>query len=69
MIVINKGKIAEKGTHDELLQKGGAYKRLVLRQLSASGGGVPGAVGENENGAINVKLDDVDELDYDEDEK
>jgi len=33
--VINKGKIVEKGSHDELLKSGGVYKRLVLRQLNA----------------------------------
>jgi len=33
VIVINKGTIAEQGTHDELLQMNGVYKRLVLRQL------------------------------------
>ncbi|XP_019619825.1 PREDICTED: ABC transporter B family member 1-like [Branchiostoma belcheri] len=35
VVVIDKGKIVERGTHDELLQKGGVYKKLVLRQLSA----------------------------------
>jgi len=31
--VLEKGNIVEKGTHDELLQKGGMYKSLVKRQL------------------------------------
>lgn len=35
MVVINKGVVVEKGTHDELLASGGVYKRLVLRQLNA----------------------------------
>ena len=35
MVVIDKGEIAEMGTHEELLQKNGVYKRLVLRQLTA----------------------------------
>ena len=35
MIVIDKGVIAEKGTHDELLAHNGVYKRLILRQLTA----------------------------------
>lgn len=35
VVVINKGSVVEKGTHDELLAAGGVYKRLVLRQLSA----------------------------------
>ena len=34
-MVINKGVVVEKGTHDELLASGGVYKRLVLRQLNA----------------------------------
>ena len=32
MIVIDKGEIAEQGTHDELLSKNGVYKRPVLPQ-------------------------------------
>ncbi|XP_063448841.1 ABC transporter B family member 1-like [Mytilus trossulus] len=35
VIVIDKGSIAENGTHDELIAKGGVYKKLVLRQLTA----------------------------------
>ncbi|KAK3587257.1 hypothetical protein CHS0354_034401 [Potamilus streckersoni] len=35
VIVIDKGRIAEMGTHDELLALNGVYKRLVLRQLTA----------------------------------
>lgn len=35
MIVIEKGAIAEQGTHDELLSHDGVYKKLVLRQLTA----------------------------------
>ena len=33
--MIDKGHIAEQGTHEELLEKGGVYKKLVLRQLMA----------------------------------
>ena len=33
--MIDKGVIAEKGTHDELLAHNGVYKRLILRQLTA----------------------------------
>ncbi|XP_038053819.1 ABC transporter B family member 1-like [Patiria miniata] len=40
VLVINHGRIAEKGTHDELVGKGGIYKKLVLRQLSAAGGAI-----------------------------
>ncbi|WP_153797801.1 ABC transporter ATP-binding protein [Foetidibacter luteolus] len=32
IIVMQKGEIAERGTHDELLKKGGIYKRLVDMQ-------------------------------------
>ena len=37
VVVIDKGTIAESGTHDELLDKDGVYKKLVLRQLTAGG--------------------------------
>jgi subfamily B ATP-binding cassette protein MsbA len=30
--VLQKGEIAERGTHDELLAKGGMYKRLIDMQ-------------------------------------
>jgi subfamily B ATP-binding cassette protein MsbA len=32
IIVLQKGEIAERGTHDELLAKGGMYKRLIDMQ-------------------------------------
>ncbi|XP_033112138.1 ABC transporter B family member 1-like [Anneissia japonica] len=35
VVVIKDGAVAEMGTHDELLVKGGVYKDLVLRQLSS----------------------------------
>ena len=35
VIVIQQGKIAEEGTHEELLELDGVYKKLVLRQLEA----------------------------------
>lgn len=36
VLVIDKGHIVERGTHDTLLAKNGVYKKLVLRQLSTS---------------------------------
>lgn len=36
--MINKGTIAEQGTHDELIEMNGVYKRLVLRQLEKNAG-------------------------------
>ena len=32
IIVLQKGEIAERGTHDELLAKGGMYKKLIDMQ-------------------------------------
>lgn len=32
IIVLQKGEIAERGTHDELLAKSGMYKRLIDMQ-------------------------------------
>eukprot|EP00040_Diaphanoeca_grandis_P023287 m.126459 g.126459 ORF g.126459 m.126459 type:complete len:792 (-) comp29201_c0_seq1:136-2511(-) len=36
VVVIEKGKVKEQGTHQELLQLGGLYKKLVARQLLQS---------------------------------
>ena len=33
ILFLNKGKIVEMGTHDELIEKNGEYKKLVQRQL------------------------------------
>ncbi|GJM62158.1 ABC transporter ATP-binding protein [Persicobacter diffluens] len=33
ILVLNDGQIEEQGTHEELLEKGGAYKELYLKQL------------------------------------
>jgi ATP-binding cassette subfamily C protein CydCD len=36
IIVLRKGKVAESGTHDQLLAAGGLYARLVSRQLASA---------------------------------
>ena len=33
--VLERGRVAEEGTHDELLTRGGLYRRLVERQFEA----------------------------------
>jgi len=33
IIVIKKGEIQERGTHDDLVKRDGVYKKLVSRQL------------------------------------
>jgi len=35
IVVVDKGTVAEQGTHDELLKVGGKYADLVKRQLQA----------------------------------
>ena len=35
VIVVEKGKVVEQGTHDQLVALAGVYKQLVLRQLTA----------------------------------
>ena len=34
IIFLNKGEIAESGTHEELVKKNGEYKQLMSKQLS-----------------------------------
>ena len=35
IVVMDKGRIVERGTHEELMQKGGLYKKLVDMQSFA----------------------------------
>lgn len=49
VLVVDKGQIVERGTHDVLLAQDGVYKKLVLRQLSVHEGGGVGPDGLDES--------------------
>ena len=44
--VVDGGRIAERGTHDELLNRNGIYAALVRRQLQGSGNTKPREIDE-----------------------
>ncbi|CAM9115791.1 unnamed protein product [Phaeothamnion confervicola] len=59
IVCIEKGRVVESGTHDELCRKAGIYAKLVARQLGGGGGGggvIDGASAANGTGAT-VKED------------
>lgn len=60
--MIDKGCIAEKGTHDELISKDGVYKRLVLRQLTAGAPLLHGDPSLTEQNSINYDTQINDKL-------
>jgi len=37
IIVLDKGRVAEQGTHEELMKKGGLYYRMWVEQARAGG--------------------------------
>ena len=37
IVVLDQGRVAEQGTHDDLLAAGGLYAHLVGRQLTGAG--------------------------------
>ena len=50
--VVSKGRIVERGGHEELLGLAGVYKQLVSRQMSSKGaGGSPSRGGSSRNGS------------------
>ena len=38
IVVLHKGKVAERGAHNELIARDGSYKKLVERQLMSADG-------------------------------
>ena len=51
IVVMEKGRIIETGTHQELLEKSGKYKRLYELQFADEEFGVPALAGETESNA------------------
>ena len=67
VVVMSAGGVVERGTHDELIAKGGIYKDLVKRQLQGGGGGGGGgdekgngSAEEEEEGKASAAGNDVD---------
>ena len=61
VVVIDKGCVAEQGTHDHLIAKKGIYKKLVLRQLmTAESKDKDGEHPEDQNNDAGDIMDGVD---------
>ena len=58
ILVIDKGKLIEQGSHAQLLEQGGLYSQLVSRQLTLgfATGPVPESAGEPKNHIIKKPL-------------
>jgi ABC-type multidrug transport system ATPase subunit len=54
IIVINKGKVVEQGTHKELLERGGLYTKLVQRQLLGLELALPNSQNKLDFSAVNL---------------
>lgn len=63
IVVIEKGQIVEQGTHDDLIELGGKYKKLIERQLA-------GVKADNlDEDTKDKDFDDVEILDRDNDKE
>ena len=65
-MVIDKGCIVEQGTHDQLIEQEGTYKKLVLRQLNVGDGNTPGSMTATPNDTPTLRRRQVDNIKVDE---